>query len=107
MKIILDENGSALSDVSALVLAKKVAKEHLDAHVSNFVFIDCLRAELLKIEVSNRPVIEWVFYGRPVEFNADMRSNDAWDDPRSNIQDDALMTLMDLQAASRNPQICL
>lgn len=94
MKVILDENGIALSDVAIQSFIEHTVGQHIDIHVSNMTTITILRAYLVKMPVDSRPKITWIFYNKEVHFDDNLRSDDAWQDSRTAIADDALLNLM-------------
>jgi hypothetical protein len=90
----IDANGTALSDdgVEAWV-ANKLARGD-DIHVSNSTSINCVRYLLHKMSVAARPKITWVFYGKEVHFDDDLKSRDAWHHDLMNLEEKFLMELV-------------
>ena len=92
--VSIDANGKALSDdrVEAWV-ANKLARGD-DIHVSNSTSINCVRYLLHKMSVAARPKITWVFYGKEVHFDDDLKSLDAWHHDLMNLEEKFLMELL-------------
>ena len=80
MQVRLDEDGLCMPDVCVEQYIRSALDERRDIHVGNVNAIDCLRALLNETTEIDRPQIDWVFYGRTVHFDKDMRSEDAWFD---------------------------
>jgi len=78
MLVTLDEEGKILADCDVEVWIDFKLQEKADIHVANFLSIDCLRSLLVKMKPADRPQIKWVFYGKEVHFDKDVRSLDAW-----------------------------
>jgi hypothetical protein len=96
MKFILDENGICLPDTAIPVHIGACLLTGDDIHISNALALDVMRAKLISIPKEKRPEVEWIIYGKKVEFNDYMRSLTAWNDPRMNIGDDAATTILTL-----------
>lgn len=94
MKVTLDELGVALADVNMQTYVDAALLSLSDMHVANAITIDVIRASLLKMAVADRPAITWIFYGKEVHFDNDLRSHDAWNDPRSDIHGAALSDII-------------
>lgn len=93
MKVKLDEKGIALPDAMVASYAAHMIKTQQNVHTSQMLMVDHLRAELLgKDDIE----VEWEFYGLPVKYDKDMRTNDpnSYADPRTNIWEDALRKLL-------------
>lgn len=90
MKVVLDEYGVVLRDVEIPESVRSCLAHNADIHTSQVLVIMFLRAELLELYPDYRPPIDWQFYGRTVIFDADLRSNEAFLDPRERIWDDCL-----------------
>lgn len=78
MKVTFDDQGICLPDTKVEQYIENLLSKKEDIHVANLISIDCLRAKLKKMPVAIRPNIEWVFFGRQVHFDKDLRSYDAW-----------------------------
>lgn len=100
MRVIFDELGVALADVAAQSYVDSKLTSMANIHVSNAMTIDVLRATLVKMPIASRPEITWIFYGKEVHFDNDLRSHDAWHDSRSNVHDAALSDLIFVKAGS-------
>jgi hypothetical protein len=94
MKVTLDETGITLADVAMQSYIDHKLSSNADIHVSNALVVDLLRATLYKMDPANRPDITWIFYGKEVHFDNNLRSNDAWNDPRTDIHSQALSDLL-------------
>ena len=95
MKITLDESGMCMPDANMMSFAKEAVRLRMDVHVANIGAVDCLRAVLFKTKLMDRPIVDWKFYGETVNFDSDLRSHDAWDDPRTHAHMAALEILLD------------
>lgn len=83
--IRFSDNATAYSDVMCLQLAKAIVKElqedknlDIEFSYSNQVFLDCIRAELLKVDYRLNTKIEWYVEDIEVHFNKYLKSNDVW-----------------------------
>lgn len=85
MIIKLDENGIAIPDVHIDLFVQTHIKHELDIHISNEAVITCVRATLKEMKTFARPDIQWIFYGNEVHFDNDLKSLDAYNDPRTCI----------------------
>jgi hypothetical protein len=92
MKLILDEKGKCYPDVSMNKQAKHAIETNSDFHIAT---LDAFRAEMIKIPVEKRPQVEYIIYGKKVEFNEDMRSNTAWNDKRMSITENNLFDFLE------------
>ena len=93
MRVTLDESGKCFPDHQMLEVVKKAIADNSDFHTSNQLAWDLMRAELFRIPVENRPSVEWFVYGHKIRMNQQMRSQDAYCDPRMNIAINALCVL--------------
>ena len=94
MKVTLDEYGKPLADAHMPQYVAICLHERYDMHVSNELAITLLRAALYKMPKEDRPTIQWFFYDREVHFDGDLRSHDAWQDPRTELCNTALDVLL-------------
>jgi hypothetical protein len=94
MLIQLDNWGQAIPDVECEPFAKIVLHNKDNVHVSNMLAVDCIRAELFEMPKETRPDIKWVFYGKEVHFNDNLRSNDAYANPLTRITESVLLRLL-------------
>lgn len=94
MKITLDEHGILMPDTAVEHFVKDAVLNQRDVHTAQELVVLGLRAELNDIPVDKRPQIEWVFYGKEVHFDKDMRSFDAHQDSRTSIGEGFLCRLI-------------
>lgn len=96
MKVILDEHGEALPDIYwEEHLKNKLLYKCHEIHVSQTLAIDILRSILVEIPIEERPEITWIFYGKEIFFDKNLRNtNAAYQDPRLNVQEKCLYTLI-------------
>lgn len=94
MKVTLDEHGICLADVAVESYAKHAIDNNLNIHVSNMLIIEALRYTLHKMPMDKWPSIEWSIYGKEVIFDKDLKSFDAWSDPRADLISKFLMELL-------------
>lgn len=83
--ITFDENGQSMPDVEMESFIKDKFQSESDIHVSNMLTIEGIRAYLVGIPVEERPEIKWIFFGKEVFFDKNLKSRDAWIDDRTNI----------------------
>lgn len=79
-------NAKAYSDVMCLQLAKAIVKElqedknlDMEFSYSNQVFLDCIRAEILKVDYRLNNKVKWLVENTEVHFSKLLRSSDIWD----------------------------
>lgn len=94
MKVTLDEHGIELADVAMKPYVKHHLDGKLDMHFSNVLTLEILRAALHEMPIDERPPITWIVYGKEVFFDKDLKSHDAWKDPRTDLITEALMILL-------------
>ena len=87
--ITLDEEGQVLSDAQIEQWVDTVLDAGIDIHVANMLTIDCIRARLLAKQTKRSgdplPGIKWVFYGKEVHFDCNLRSFDAYQHPLTDL----------------------
>lgn len=101
-KIIrFSNNANAYSDIKYLELAKTITQElvenknlEVEFSYSNQVFLDCMRAEILKVDYRLNNKIKWLVEDIEVHFTKHLRSNDIWK-YLPNISEDALIIILD------------
>jgi hypothetical protein len=94
MKITLDEDGILLPDTIVQDFVKEAVANRTDVHTAQELVLLGLRAELLDIPIAMRPKVEWTIYGKQVHFDKDLRSFDAWLDPRTCVSEGFLNRLI-------------
>lgn len=94
MKIKLDEDGILLADAKVKDFVKEAIANQQDVHTAQELVLLGLRAELLELPIAQRPQVEWEVYGQQVHFDKDLRSHDAWLDPRACVSEDFLHRLI-------------
>lgn len=94
MKITLDETGEAMADVKVESYVRHMIRHECDIHTSQLLVFDWARAVLHDIPVKERPQVEWFVYGKSITMDDDLRSFEAWADPRAQISEKALMILL-------------
>ncbi len=94
MRVTLDEHGIAVPDAQVQRFVDHHLLFKMDIHVSNELVILVLRAALFQKAIQDRPYIKWIFYGKDVHFDKDMRSGDAWQDPRTCVAENALTIML-------------
>ena len=85
-KIIrFSNNAIANSDVKCLKLAKEIVQElqedknlEIEFSYSNQIFLDCIRAEILKVNYRLNNKIKWLVEDIEVHFDRHLRSDDIW-----------------------------
>lgn len=102
MIIKLDENGIAIPDVHIDLFVQTHIKHELDIHVSNELVINCIRSVLVQMKTFARPNIQWIFYGKEVHFDDDLRSHDASTDSRVDYLTKYLFKIMDHDRNNKN-----
>jgi len=102
LQVWLDEEGIPIADCEVaeeVNIALEQARSPRTGfsfifHISNLLVLQVLRAALHKMPKDERPSITWTIYGKVAHFNDDLRSNDAWEHPLMNINEDALDELL-------------
>lgn len=95
MKITLDENGERIPDAKVEEWVDAMLEyKHPNVHVANMIVIDCFRSRLIQMPEWDRPKITWIFYGREVHFDKDLRSHDAWSNPLTDLSAKFLSVLI-------------
>jgi hypothetical protein len=94
MTVTLDERGRTYPDVQVVGRAQHVVGQRKHWHVANLISVNALRSTLLEKPKEDRPEISWVFYGEEVHFDENLRSDDAWRDPRANLDASILDALL-------------
>ncbi len=93
MIIKLSPSGIALPDSSIEDFVEESLFGKIDIHTSQELVITCIRAKLYQTKLEFRPKIKWIFYNKEVHFDNELRSFDAWDDPRTELLDKFLTIL--------------
>lgn len=83
LRVVLWERGEAVADVRVQEWVRNHFAAHVDIETSNVTVIDAVRVYLKQLPINERPKVEWEFYGKKVTFDDDLRSDNAWDDPRT------------------------
>ncbi len=94
MTVTLDERGKTYPDVQVVGRAQQVVGQRKHWHVANLISVNALRAVLRERSKKDRPEVSWVFYGKEVHFDDNLRSEDAWGDPRVNLDTLILNSLL-------------
>jgi hypothetical protein len=92
--ITFDEKGQSVSDVEIESFVKDKFQSKSDIHISNQLTVNGIRAYLIELPIEERPEIKWIFFGKEVFFDKDLRSHDAWKDDRTDIASKFLMKIM-------------
>lgn len=95
MYVEFDDKYQALPDYQVEKYVQEKLNNYDDIYTSQMLVIDVLRGKLCMLPVDERPTMDWVFYGKEVIFDKDVRSSDRiFNDEKLNVHERALYNII-------------